>query len=212
MTVFRYDQQPPQWCELKGFEIVGLEAGAIASRARTETRQRLLCTLGTVQIRHGSGTVVLKENQFLDLHDATPEQNWSVLACAPRAQLVSLSGAWGADISGCGTFRVVAEPNATHVGDPVTYPKATRVDPHYHDCDEYWIILEGRARVVVGNRTMDTGVGDCVPIGMGHHHDMPIVEAPVKAVFFETTLQGEKRIGHLWNHTHGPARPQPDRI
>jgi mannose-6-phosphate isomerase-like protein (cupin superfamily) len=212
MTVFRHNQPSPNWCELKGFEILDLENGAQLSRTRAETRQRLLCTLGTVQIRHSAGTIVLKENQFLDLHDATRERDWSALACSPKAQLVTLSGAWGTDISGCGTFRVVAEPGVAHIGDPVTYPKATRVDPHYHDCDEYWIILEGRGKVMVGGKTMDTGPGDCVPIGMGHHHDMPLVDAPVKAVFFETTLEGEKRIGHLWNHTHGPARPQPERM
>jgi mannose-6-phosphate isomerase-like protein (cupin superfamily) len=51
-----------------------------------------------------------------------------------------------------------------------------------------------------------------VPIGMGHHHDMPSVNSPVQAVYFETTLAGDKRTGHLWNHTHGPARPMAERI
>jgi hypothetical protein len=23
---------------------------------------------------------------------------------------------------------------------------------------------------------------------------------------------GQGRIGHLWNHTHGPAQPQPERV
>jgi mannose-6-phosphate isomerase-like protein (cupin superfamily) len=54
--------------------------------------------------------------------------------------------------------------------------------------------------------------GDCVTIGMGHHHDFPLIDAPVKAVFFETTLEGAKRVGHLWNHTHGLAQPKPERI
>jgi len=47
---------------------------------------------------------------------------------------------------------------------------------------------------------------------MGHHHDFPLVATPVRAVFFETTLGGARRRGHLWNHTHGPAHPQPERI
>jgi hypothetical protein len=34
----------------------------------------------------------------------------------------------------------------------------------------------------------------------------------VKAVFFETTLERGKRVGHLWNHTHGDAVPEPGRI
>ena len=30
--------------------------------------------------------------------------------------------------------------------------------------------------------------------------------------FFETTLDGQKRRGHLWNHMHGLAQPQADRV
>jgi mannose-6-phosphate isomerase-like protein (cupin superfamily) len=94
----------------------------------------------------------------------------------------------------------------------VEYPKTTAVDPHYHDCDEYWIVLDGACTTMVGGRHFPMRPGDCAPIGMGHHHDMPTVTAPVKAVFFETTLEGEKRVGHLWNHTHGVARPMPERV
>ena len=88
-------------------------------------------------------------------------------------------------------------------------PKRTSIDRHYHDCDEYWVILEGRGTVVVDDQQMPVKPGDCFAIRMGHPHDFPDVESEVRAVFFETTLSGEKRIGHLWNHTHGVARPQP---
>ena len=47
---------------------------------------------------------------------------------------------------------------------------------------------------------------------MGHHHDFALADNEVKAVFFETTLQCRKRIGHLWNHTHGLAHPMPERV
>jgi hypothetical protein len=47
---------------------------------------------------------------------------------------------------------------------------------------------------------------------MGHHHDFPQVREPVWAVYFETTLRGAKRRGHLWEHTHGPARPTVDYV
>lgn len=29
--------------------------------------------------------------------------------------------------------------------------------------------------------------------------------------YFETTMMGEKRRGHLWEHTHGKAQPQAER-
>lgn len=34
----------------------------------------------------------------------------------------------------------------------------------------------------------------------------PQVFETIKGVYFETTLQGQKRLGHLWEHTHGPGR------
>ena len=47
---------------------------------------------------------------------------------------------------------------------------------------------------------------------MGHHHDIKYVGEPLEAVYFETTLMGKKRRGHLWNHTHGTAEPVWDRV
>ena len=54
--------------------------------------------------------------------------------------------------------------------------------------------------------------GDCIATGMGHHHDIPQVHEPIEAVYFETTMRGRKRRGHLWDHTHGQAQPDPQRV
>jgi mannose-6-phosphate isomerase-like protein (cupin superfamily) len=89
----------------------------------------------------------------------------------------------------------------------VRYPKSTAIDRHYHDCDEYWIVLAGRATVVVGDDAAEMVPGDCLCIGMGRHHDMPQAPEPVMAVYFETSLERQRRVGHLWEHTHGRAVP-----
>lgn len=212
MSLFHSHEAPPAWCTLRSFEIIDLTDGEAASRRQATAKERLLCTGGTAQIAGATGSVILKEGQFLDIHERPGFAAWSVTGHAPKTQLVRLCGSWGEDMAGCGVFRVVHEPGATNGGDPVAYPKATRVDPHYHDCDEYWLILEGRGTVVVGERFFDSSPGDCIAIGMGHHHDMATVSEPVKAIFFETTLEGRKRVGHLWNHTHGPAEPKPERL
>lgn len=73
-------------------------------------------------------------------------------------------------------------------------------------------MLAGRATVVVGRRFVDVGAGEAVTIGMGHHHDLAHAPEPVKAAFFETALERGKRMGHLWEHTHGPAEPVPERV
>lgn len=41
--------------------------------------------------------------------------------------------------------------------------------------DEYWVIIEGAGTVDVGSRSFQVDAGDCVAIGMGHHHDLPEV-------------------------------------
>ncbi|MFI5013079.1 MAG: cupin domain-containing protein [Hyphomicrobiales bacterium] len=209
MPVYRSGEAPPGWCELSAFDILDLPEGEIIEHERRGRKERLLATAGTTQLLLPDGSVVLKEGQFVDLPTA---ESWRLRACSPKAQLVRLSGRWGRDLGGCGIFRVVEQEAPVNIGDPVDYPKRTSVDSHYHDCDEYWILLEGGGTVVVGDRHMSVQAGDCVPIGMGHHHDLPLVGAPVKSVFFETTLEREKRVGHLWTHTHGRARPRLERI
>jgi mannose-6-phosphate isomerase-like protein (cupin superfamily) len=212
MTLFRSDARPPAWCELDGFEIITLARGQSVRRT-PGARERLIGALGTVQLRRGARSLLLKEAQFVDIDPMQGDPadgEYVVEGHADTAQFVRLSGHWGQELGGCGIFRV--RPGSGDKGDPVGYRKNTAIDRHYHDCDEYWIVLEGAGDAVVDDRPSRMGPGDCLAIGMGHPHDFPWVEQDVKAVFFETTLQGRKRTGHLWNHTHGPAQPLPERI
>jgi mannose-6-phosphate isomerase-like protein (cupin superfamily) len=209
MTLFRSDTAPPTWCELEHFEIIQLQRDEAITRTPFTRTERLIGTSGTCQLRRGDTSLLLKEAQFIDLDPDDGE--WTVLGASDPAQFVRLSGHWGQDMAGCGIFRV-QRSDAGDKGDPVTYPKHTAIDRHYHDCDEYWIILEGTGEVVVDDRHAKVHPGNCLCIGTGHPHDFPLIDTPVKAVFFETTLYGRKRTGHLWNHTHGPAEPMPGRV
>jgi len=209
MTLFRSDTAPPTWCELEHFEIITLQRDEATTRTPFTRTERLIGTAGTCQLRHGNRSLLLKEAQFIDLDPDGGE--WTVLGASDPAQFVRLTGHWGPDMAGCGIFRV-QRSDAGNKGDPVTYPKHTAIDRHYHDCDEYWIILEGTGEVVVDDRHAKVHPGDCLCIGTGHPHDFPLIDTPVKAVFFETTLYGRMRTGHLWNHTHGPAEPMPGRV
>jgi mannose-6-phosphate isomerase-like protein (cupin superfamily) len=209
MTIFRSTTKPPAWCELERFEVISLARDESVTRQPDTRTERLLGTAGTCQLQRGGRTLLLKEAQFIDIDPA--DGDWTMTGHADASQFVRLSGRWGNDIAGCGIFRV-RESTAPNKGDPVTYPKNTSIDRHYHDCDEFWIVLEGSGEVVVDDRHEKIWPGDCLCIGMGHPHDFPLVAEEVKAVYFETTLQGRKRTGHLWNHTHGIAQPQAERI
>jgi mannose-6-phosphate isomerase-like protein (cupin superfamily) len=206
MSVFRSSDAAPEWCELENFAIIDLKRGERVTHPRRGRAERVIVTRGTARVRVPDGAIVLKEAQFLDL---PADADFMVDGISETAQLVRLCGAWSSEMGGCGIFRAVLGPPKQPLGDACDYPKRTSIDRHYHDCDEYWVILEGRGTVVIDDRHLPVAPGDCVAIRMGHPHDFPDVEAEVKAVFFETTLAGAKRIGHLWNHTHGTAQPQP---
>ena len=99
----------------------------------------------------------------------------------------------GLAAGGSGIFTVANDDGRQDSGDSVDYPKNTGFDNHYHDCDEYWIVFEGRGVAVSEGKSYAAGPGDCIATGMGHHHDFPQVFEPVKAVYFETTLAGQRR-------------------
>jgi len=210
MTVIRTDQNPPGWCELQAFEIVDLPRGGSVARTPQTARERLIGTAGTTQLRQAGRSLLLKEAQFIDIDPALGP--WTMLGTTDSAGFVRLCGNWGNELGGCGIFRVRPVTTPEIKGDPVEYRKNTAVDRHYHDCDEYWIVLEGSGEVVVDDRHSPVAPGDCLCIGMGHTHDFALTETEVKAVFFETTLQGRMRTGHLWNHTHGLAEPAAERV
>lgn len=189
----------PSWSDVKSFSWYDLVAGERAISAR-ERRARLLVTSGGCQVRQGSRSQVLREGQFVAL-----ERGEATLAASNTAQAVVFEGDWGDELGGCGLFRAENVAAPADRGDPVTYTKRTNIDAHYHDCQEFWLLLEGAATVVVDGQHLEMRPGDCLPIPMGAMHDMPDAPQPVKAVYFETTLRGQKRTGHLWQHTHGSA-------
>jgi mannose-6-phosphate isomerase-like protein (cupin superfamily) len=210
MTVFRSGASLPAWCELEHFEIIELAPARARAVPRRARKERVLVTSGYCQAAIGARSQVIRQGQFLDL--AAGEAGWEFRSREISCQLVLLLGRWGEELGGCGLFSAEANPPSAVRGDPVDYPKNTSIDSHYHDCDEYWLILAGAGTVVVGGRQFRVTAGDGIAIGMGHHHDLQEVQAPVKAVYFETTLEGQKRIGHLWSHTHGAAEPKLERV
>jgi mannose-6-phosphate isomerase-like protein (cupin superfamily) len=190
----------PAWSDVKSFSLCDFGPQRPISVAVTHERARLLVTSGGCQVRQRSRSQVLREGQFVPL-----EAGEAVLVATGPAQAVIFEGSWGDELGGCGVFRAENVPAPADKGDPVTYAKRTNIDAHYHDCQEFWVLLEGAAGVVVSDQHLTMSSGDCLPIPMGAMHDMPDAPQPVKAVYFETTLRGRKRTGHLWQHTHGPA-------
>ena len=79
---------------------------------------------------------------------------------------------------------------------------ASQLELHFHDADEYWLVFQGRARVLSEGQEYELGPGDILCTRMGDEHDvLEVIEAPFKCFFIEDELRGRKRPGHL----HHPA-------
>jgi len=207
MPVFRSGKGlAPSWCELEYFEIVRLPVGATHTFERLGCKEKLIVGEGSCRIDFAGNTVARDEGANLDLKNA--DGHFEVLDVAFPATLIRMCGRWGEETGGSGLFTVTAAYAADGLGDPVDYPKDIAFDSHYHDSDEYWIIYEGQGVAVSEGKLYEVGPGDCVATRAGDHHDFPRLFEPVKAVYFETTLVGQKRPGHLWDYRHGPAQPR----
>jgi mannose-6-phosphate isomerase-like protein (cupin superfamily) len=97
--------------------------------------------------------------------------------------------------SALGLFRVPK-------GDPATF------DLHYHDADEIWYIVAGRARILTEGEEHVVGPGDVVCTGMGDEHHVLAVEEDLVGFYLEGELEGLKRPGHLHREEHGEPTPR----
>jgi mannose-6-phosphate isomerase-like protein (cupin superfamily) len=210
MPVIKSGDKPPVWCEMTHFDIVQLAPGERHTFARAGKKERLFVCEGQCRINHNGATVDAQRGAKLDLTGEAGQ--FEVAEVTADTTLVRVCGHWGEKLGGSGLFSVSKSDNPQDKGDPVSYRKETNFDCHYHDYDEYWILYKGRGVAVSEGKHYPVQAGECIATGMGHHHDFPLVEERVEAVFFETTVGGQGRKGHLWNHTHGPAQPQWERV
>lgn len=199
----------PAWCGLSYFEVVTLAKEETRDFVRRGKREKMIVGAGTCEIRFGDEVVAGEGGSNVNLAGA--DDHFEVRAANGAATVVWMCGDWEGETAS-GIFAVGPSDGRDDKGDGVDYPKETAFDCHFHDCDEYWILFEGSGVAVSEGRSYEVGVGDCVATGMGFHHDFPIVREAVKSVYFETQLEGQKRRGHLWAHTHGEATPQMERV
>jgi mannose-6-phosphate isomerase-like protein (cupin superfamily) len=195
----------PDWCEVTSVDIVRLRPGETHLFHRAGAREKILVESGHCLIGGPAGTVEAAPGVVLDLDGG--EKPFEVLEVFSDTTLVRFGGRWANHTGSCGPFTLDNADPPCNAGDPVHYPRRTRFDNHYHDCDEYWVIVEGRAIAVSEEQVVLLGPDDCLATPMGHHHDIPLVIESLRGVYCETTLRGALRPGHLWDHTHGPAVP-----
>lgn len=76
-------------------------------------------------------------------------------------------------------------------------PQGQFVERHYHDSNEFVLIVSGRVQVETEGAVTDLGPGDAVLTKMGDEHSWRALEDSV-AIWATSRLMGAKRPGHLF--------------
>src|SRR5690625_617888 len=72
-----------------------------------------------------------------------------------------------------------------------------KVELHYHDCNEYWIIVSGRGVCTTEGDTYEIGPGDLVLTKKGDEHSLVVTEE-MTAVYIYGVLPPGGEIGYLY--------------
>ena len=201
MPVFDcFKEKPLVNSEVNKIEIIRLEPQEVYLANDHNEKEKVFVMDGKVLMRTNENIKDYKENDFFEFNK---HKNKLVEIIAfDYASFIRIGGNWNEETRNCGVFELSASDKPKNIGDPVEYDRNTDFDNHYHDCNEFWIIYEGSGEIVTEGNGYRVKAGDCVFTKAGDHHDFPIVEKTIKGVWFETSLVGLKREGHLWDHTH----------
>ncbi len=81
-----------------------------------------------------------------------------------------------------------------------------KVELHFHDCEEFWFAIQGKAKVVTDGEEHLVEPGDVVCTHMGQEHAiLEVVEPPYQQVWVSCNLRGRMRKGHLHRGEDEPA-------
>jgi mannose-6-phosphate isomerase-like protein (cupin superfamily) len=210
MPVVRANTEMPVWSKLRRYSTYEVAPDQELRIPAEHPNARLLTMSGMCIAKSGRRKTALWPQQFLDAELGS--DGFFVVGTRQHCKLMLFEGTWPEGVGACGVYEIFPDAANPNKGDPFDYPKSTNFDSHYHDFDEYWMILAGRCEVVIGPTHFDAGPGDCVVLGLGHHHDITKIDGSILFGFFQTLPEGAGRSGHLWEHTHGKAHPDPARL
>ena len=70
-------------------------------------------------------------------------------------------------------------------------------ESHYHDCDEYYFMIEGKCVLKSEGKTYTLEKGDVLKTPMGQEHEILEIIEDTTYFWAEAELRGKKREGHL---------------
>lgn len=189
----------PEWSEVKRITQLTVESNDTTKITVSFPKYAMFIISGECCIKVNGYQKLFLENDML----FSDEELIIIKSMKNKVEIVLIEGNWSDELGSSAVFRMSRFSTPRNVGDPVDYIRTNDFDNHYHDFDEYWIILSGSGIAVSEGIKYKFTAGDIIATRMGDHHDLPEVYEDIHGIYFETSLRGQKRLGHLWNHTHG---------
>jgi hypothetical protein len=75
--------------------------------------------------------------------------------------------------------------------------EGARFDRHYHDFHEYWLIFQGKAKVLSEGKEYYVKAGDILCTEVGQEHDILEIYEEIGGFWFEDPCPEGGRVGHL---------------
>lgn len=201
MPVVKQNEKMPEWAEVEYFEIFDLQPGEVVELLNRSKKEIIFFAEGYAGYKPG---ITDNPVDFQNVSEGTiiDSSEYRVVTIYPEdfLKIIRIGGFWNEELGTRGFFTLSSVESPLNEGDPAPYDKErnTVFDNHYHDFDEYWILYEGKGKAVSEGVTYEVSTNDCIATKMGHYHDFPVVYETIKGIWFETTLLGQKRLGHLW--------------
>lgn len=201
MPVFDYKNKSAlKESEVEVIDIIHLGVNEVYNVKNHQEKETLLVGKGKALVK---SSIHIRDINKNDVEEYLRDENkLKQIIAFENSVIIRIGGNWNDKTGSRGVFQLNKTDNPKNTGDQVDYERNTEFDNHYHDCDEFWILFSGSGEVVTEGNRYNVRAGDCVFTKAGDHHDFPIVHKTIEGIWFETSLIGQKREGHLWNHTH----------
>lgn len=199
MPLLKCSEPLPEWSELDFINIIELEKSKTISLFQKSSKEKFFMGEGECNFSFNADKKKMIYGDFAEINNPGKKIN---ISADEDSVIIHVGGRWNNETGSCGVFKMNNSDSPRNVGDPVEYRRTTDFDNHFHDCDEYWIIFKGSGLAVSEDRKFKLMPGTILATKTGDHHDFPEVYEEIHGVWFETSLKGKKRAGHLWNYTH----------
>lgn len=202
MPVVKNYTELPDWAEVKFYEIINLKPNFIIDIHNKYNKEVVFIVSGVSTIISNFEMKYLKAGSYHEFNSGI--KKYSIQTGNEYCLIVRITGNWSNECGTKGVFVIENSALPKNIGDASEYDeiRKTDFDNHFHDCDEYWIIVNGSGKISTEGKLFEIESGNCVVTQAGIHHDFIDIYKTVHGVYFETSLKGLKREGHLWNHTH----------